>query len=76
MNRKQRIILSFIAFAAAFIAWLAWSSRQPPLLPDDQTHATFVNATTCLECHGQDGAVPQTRQHPLGEDCVRCHGSR
>ncbi len=76
MNRKQGIILSVIVFAAAFIAWLAWSSRQPPLLPDDDAHATFVGAGTCLECHGPESAVPQSRQHPLGEDCVRCHGSR
>ncbi len=76
MNRKQWIILSCIAFAAAFVAWLAWSSRQPPLLPDDDAHASFSNAATCMECHGPEGAVPQSRQHPLGEDCVRCHGSR
>ena len=76
MNKRQWIILSVIAFAAAFIGWLAWSSRQPPMLPNDDTHTTFVSAGTCLDCHGQDGAVPRSRQHPLGEDCVRCHGSR
>ena len=76
MNRKQWIILSAIAFAAAFIAWLAWSSRQPPLLPDDDTHATFESAGNCLGCHGPEGPVPQAPKHPLGEDCVRCHGSR
>ena len=76
MNRKQLVLLSIIALAAAFIAWLAWASRQPPLLPDDAAHTTFVSAASCLECHGQEGAVSQSRQHPLGEDCVRCHGSR
>jgi hypothetical protein len=76
MNRKQWIMTFVLAVAAAFIAWLAWSSRQPPLLPIDDAHASFVSAATCLECHGQGGSVPQSRQHPLGEDCVRCHGSR
>jgi len=76
MNRKQLVLLSFIALAAAFIAWLAWSSRQPPLLPDDETHATFESAGTCMSCHGPESAVPQSPRHPLGEDCVRCHGSR
>jgi cytochrome c553 len=76
MNSKQWVILSVVAFAAAFIAWLAWSSRQPPLLPEDDAHASFVGAGACLECHGPEGAVPQSREHPLGEDCVRCHGRR
>ena len=76
MNRRQWIILSFIAFAAVFIAWLARSSRQPPLMPDDEAHATFVNAFTCRECHGAEGTVSQSKQHPLGDDCVRCHGRR
>ena len=76
MNTKQWIILSVIAFAAAFVGWLAWSSRQPPMLPTDDAHATFVSASTCLDCHGREGAVPQSQQHPLGEDCIRCHGSR
>ncbi len=76
MNRKQLVLLAIIALVAAFIAWLAWSSRQPPLLPDDEVHATFESAGTCLDCHGREGAVPQSPKHPLGEDCVRCHGSR
>lgn len=76
MNRKQLILLAIIFLSAALIAWLALSSRQPPLLPGDETHATFESAATCLACHGPEGTVPQAPKHPLGEDCVRCHGSR
>jgi cytochrome c553 len=76
MSRKQWIVLVAIVIAAAFTAWLALSSRQPPLLPHDDAHATFESSTTCLGCHGADGAVPQLPRHPLGEDCLRCHGQR
>ena len=76
MNRKQWIILAVIASAAAFIAWLAWASRQPPLLPKDDAHETFASPGACMGCHGTEGAVPQSSRHPLGEECLRCHGSR
>jgi cytochrome c553 len=76
MNRRQWMILAAIGIVAAFIAWLAWSSRQPPLLPHDDAHATFESARACMGCHGPDGAVPQAPRHPLGQDCLRCHGLR
>jgi cytochrome c553 len=76
MKRRQWVILGAIGVAGAFIAWLAWSSRQPPLLPQDDPHATFVSAGACMRCHGPDGAVPRAARHPLGEECLRCHGSR
>jgi len=76
MKRKQWVILAAIGTAAALVAWLAWSTRQPPLLPRDDVHAGFTNAGVCLTCHGADGAVAQSPRHPLGEDCLRCHGTR
>ena len=76
MNRRQGIVLALIIVAAAFVAWLAWSSRQPPLLPEDEAHARFENAEVCLSCHAAGGAVPQSARHPLGGDCLRCHGRR
>jgi cytochrome c553 len=76
MSRKQLIILAAIVIAGGFIAWLALSSRQPPLLPVDDVHAVFESATTCLSCHAAEGAVPRSSRHPLGDDCLRCHGAR
>jgi cytochrome c553 len=76
MSRKQWIVLAGIAVVAGFIAWLARSSRQPPLLPVDDVHAVFESAATCLSCHGPEGAVPQASRHPLGDKCLRCHGTR
>jgi cytochrome c553 len=70
------MVLAVIALAAGFVAWLAYATRQAPLLPDDDLHATFQSARACLGCHGPEGAVPQPPKHPLGEDCLRCHGRR
>jgi cytochrome c553 len=76
MNRKQLIALAGLVVAAAFAAWLAWSGRQPPLLPSNEPHAIFQNAAACLTCHGPDGPAPRSAEHPLGDDCLRCHGRR
>jgi hypothetical protein len=76
MKRKQMLVLVAIAIAAAFVAWLARSSRQPPLLPADDVHRTFETAAACLSCHAAGASVPQSSRHPLGDDCLRCHGPR
>ena len=76
MNRKQLAALAVIVAAAALVAWLALASRQPPLLPRDDVHAAFESGSACLTCHGEGGPVPQAKRHPLGEDCLRCHGRR
>lgn len=76
MNRKQWTLLVAIVVAAGFIAWLARSSRQPPMLPANDVHAAFESAGICLSCHGAQGAVPRSPRHPLGDDCLRCHGAR
>ena len=74
MSRKQWMLLAALVVAATFVAWLALSSRQPPILPADDVHASFESAADCTSCHGTDGAVPRSRRHPLGDDCFRCHG--
>jgi nitrate reductase cytochrome c-type subunit len=70
------MLLGAIAIVGAFIAWLAWSSRQPPLLPDDAAHRASANAEPCLSCHGDGGPAPRSAKHPLGDECLRCHGVR
>jgi hypothetical protein len=76
MNRKQWIALLALALAALFAAWLAFSGRQPPLIPGNDTHAVFESAAACLACHGPAGVLPRSARHPLGDDCLRCHGRR
>jgi len=70
------LLLAALAALAALIGWVALRSRQPPMLPADEAHAAFVSAEACLTCHGPGGPVPQGRNHPLGNDCTRCHGFR
>jgi len=74
MSRKQWTLLAAIVIVAGFIAWLARSSRQPPVLPRNDVHATFESAGACLSCHSASGPVPRSRRHPLGDECLRCHG--
>lgn len=70
------MLLLLLLLAAAAVGWLALRSRQPPLLPPDAAHAEAAGAPACLECHGPGAPVPRGPNHPLGEDCRRCHGTR
>jgi hypothetical protein len=76
MSRRQWIALAVLAAAGALVAWLAWSGRQAPLLPGDDAHAVFESDAACLTCHGPAGPAARSRNHPLGDDCLRCHGRR
>ena len=76
MRRKQAVLLGLLALLAAFVGWLAWKTRQPPLLPKDDVHMSPGSADQCLTCHGPDGVLPRSKNHPPGNDCFRCHGVR
>ena len=75
MNRTQWILLSLLALLLLLAGVLALRNPQPPVLPADETHARFGGAEGCLECHATDGPAPQSRTHPVGNDCMRCHGT-
>ena len=76
MRRNQVAAIVVIVAAAAFIVWIALANRQPPLLPGDDVHAAFESGGACLGCHGDGGPLPRSKRHPLGEECLRCHGRR
>ena len=74
MSRRQAILLAILIGAAAGIGWLTLRTRQPPVLPADAVHG--AGGPACLECHGAGGPSPRGPNHPLGDDCFRCHGTR
>jgi len=74
MNRTQVISLVVVLLIAAFVVYLSTRERQPPVLPLDEEHAGMFVLEQCMECHGPDGGYPKSRNHPLGDDCLRCHG--
>jgi hypothetical protein len=74
VRRKKIVLLAMLAILAAFVGWLAWRTRQPPLLPRDAVHADAGASERCLTCHGPDGVLPRSKNHPPGDDCFRCHG--
>ena len=78
MSLSRRQIASYVILSAAaiLVLLLALRNPQPPLMPRDDEHNSFVSSAACLACHGPDGALPQRRSHPLGPDCLRCHGYR
>jgi hypothetical protein len=74
MRRVQTIALVVIALLAGFTIYLAMRGRQPPILPADAEHARVLGEEDCLICHDPNGDSPRARNHPLGDDCMRCHG--
>jgi hypothetical protein len=74
MNRLQSALVAAILLVGALVVVLALRNRQPPVLPADEEHASFPGAEPCLACHGPDGGLPRSQNHPLGDDCLRCHG--
>lgn len=70
------MLLTLLALLAAFIAWLAFRNRQPPLLPRDDVHVNEGVPDRCLTCHGPEAMLPRSKNHPPGNDCFRCHGVR
>lgn len=75
MNRTQIVLLTLLALLGGFIAWLAIRNRQPPFVPSDADHAGMFILENCQACHDPDGDAPRGRNHPVGTDCLRCHGS-
>ena len=74
MKPAQIVSIFALVTLAALVILLVVRGRQPPLLPADADHARFVSSGTCLSCHGPEGTSPQPKNHPLGTDCMRCHG--
>ena len=68
--------MAALLLAAGLILVLALRNPQPPLLPADEFHLPASAAADCLVCHGADGELPRGQNHPLGNDCSRCHGRR
>jgi hypothetical protein len=74
MSRAQRILLGVLAVVALLVVWLSLRTRQPPILPNDEDHRGVTDMESCGVCHGPDGVLPRSPDHPLGFDCLRCHG--
>ncbi len=74
MSRTQIVFLAIVLLLAAFIGALALRNRQPPVLPADRSHAVLSELEACRACHGSDGPAPRPDTHPVGNDCLRCHG--
>jgi len=76
MTRRQILALLALAALAAVVAVLASRNPRPPYVPADADHARWEGAAACLACHGPDGPLPRSPNHPLGDDCLRCHAWR
>ncbi len=75
MSRTQFIALTVVLLLAGLVAFLAVRSRQAPVLPADENHASVANTESCLaDCHGPDGVYPPSKNHTLRTDCLDCHG--
>lgn len=76
MSRRQTMLLIGLALLVALGVWVAARNPEPPLLPDDEYHRNAYDVSECLYCHGKEGDAPRDRNHPIGDECSRCHGRR
>jgi cytochrome c553 len=74
VSRTQIVLLALLMLTAGLLAVLVMRNRQPPILPADEDHAVFAGVQDCMACHGTDGGSPRSKNHPIGPDCLRCHG--
>jgi len=73
MKRTQLIALGTVVLFAALVVIMALRTRQAPVLLADEDHV-FVSSETCDSCHSAEGGLPRSLNHPVGKDCLRCHG--
>ena len=76
MKPVQRISIVLLVAVAGVVLYLAMRNRQAPYLPSDPEHSSWSGPAACLSCHAYDAAFPQSKNHPIGDDCLRCHGRR
>jgi hypothetical protein len=73
MNRTQIILVVALLLVAALILVLVFRNPRIPFLPEDADHLGAAGSPTCAECHEPDGVYPRGQNHPIGQDCFRCH---
>jgi hypothetical protein len=74
MKRTQWILLAVLVVLGVVVAVLAARNRQAPILPDDEVHYQGPIPAACDECHAYGADFARSKNHPLGNDCLRCHG--
>ncbi len=72
---RRALIGGFAAglLVIAGMIWLLATRQPPPEIPSDPVHQEARRASTCVECHGVDGPMPRTKNHPLNDRCFQCH---
>jgi cytochrome c553 len=75
MSRSKKISFLALALLALLVGVLVSRNRQAPQLPPDSDHVGFSGVDLCLDCHGPEGVLAKSRNHPVGNDCFRCHGT-
>jgi hypothetical protein len=73
VNRTQWIAVAVLAVLAGVIVVLMLRNRQAPVLPADPEHV-WRGSEACVACHDADGVLPRSSNHPLGPECLNCHG--
>lgn len=76
MSRVQWIALAGLLLLALLIVRVGMGARKPPFLPVDRDHSPAMPTAQCLHCHGPGGSSPRPSDHPIGNDCGRCHRVR
>jgi mono/diheme cytochrome c family protein len=74
MKHTRLVLAGALLLVTLLVGYLVLRNRQAPQLPTDRDHGRFISADACQACHGPKKLYPRGRNHPIGIDCLRCHG--
>jgi cytochrome c553 len=73
VTRIKWIVFLLLVVSAVFLFIYTFRKTRPDI-PSDEVHLSARRQSdVCLSCHGRNGDVPRSPNHPPGRECEQCH---